>query len=260
MSKENYKNISLSLEKKVAIIKFNREDKLNALNSELIGELGHALIDLDKNSKISVVLIHGSNKAFAAGADIAEMAKKTFSENYRTEFLKNWAPVAKFSKPIIAAVSGYALGGGLELALSCDIIYAADNAKFGQPEITLAILPGIGGTQRLVKAIGKYKAMEMCLTGKMISAKDALNFNLVAEILPEDQILSKTLALADKISQFSLPALRMVKEAINYSFESSLAGGLHFERRLFHAAFALDDQKEGMQAFLEKRKPAFKDQ
>ena len=206
-------------------------------------------------------VLTGNEKAFAAGADIAFMKDFSYVQNYKSNFItRNWESIASARKPVIAAVSGFALGGGCEVAMMCDIIYASDTAKFGQPEIKLGILPGAGGTQRLPRAVGKAKAMDLCLTARMMDAQEAERAGLVSRVFPADQLLAETLKAAATIAEFSLPVLMMVKESVNQSFESSLSQGVNFERRLFHSVFALEDQKEGMAAFVEKRRPAFKNQ
>lgn len=245
----------------VAIITFNRPAALNALNAALVTELGWALEDCDFDDKIDAIIITGSDKAFAAGADIKEMQAKNFSTVYLEDYItKDWERVTKCRKPVIAAVSGFALGGGCEMAMMCDFIIAAENAKFGQPEINLGIIPGSGGTQRLTRAVGKSKAMEMCLTGRMIDAHEAERSGLVARVVPLAELRKEAIKTAQTIAAKSRPSVYMIKEAINKAFETSLAEGVHLERRLFHACFATDDQKEGMQAFIDKRKPEFKNQ
>ncbi len=244
---------------RTALITLNRPQRLNALNDELADELGEALAQFDADPGISVIVITGSEKAFAAGADIGAMAEwdyaKVYGDNYIT---RNWEGIRHTRKPVIAAVAGYALGGGCELAMACDLIVAADTAKFGQPEVTIGTMPGFGGTQRLPRAVGKAKAMDWCLTGRMIDAAEAERSGLVARVVPADKLLDEALAMAAKIGAHSLPVVMKIKEAVNRAYESSLAEGLLFERREFHATFALDDQKEGMRAFVEKRKPAFR--
>lgn len=242
----------------IGLIRLNRPKALNALSSTLMGELTRALADFESDDSIRVIILTGSEKAFAAGADIKEMADKTFAEAYRRNFITNeWESLASCRKPVIAAVAGFALGGGCEVAMMCDFIIAADTAKFGQPEITIGTLPGAGGTQRLARLVGRGRAMEMCLTGRMIDAEEALRIGLAVRVVPADSLLDETLATARKIAQHSPVATAMVKEAVNAGDEMSLSAGIMFERRLFHAAFATKDQKEGMGAFVEKRKPAF---
>ena len=255
-----FQTILVRKEGAIGIVTLNRPQALNALNSTVMDELTAVLDGFEADATIRCIVITGSEKAFAAGADITEMAGKTFADVYREDFVtRNWESVARTRKPVIAAVAGYALGGGCELAMMCDFIIAADNAKFGQPEINLGIGPGAGGTQRLTRAIGKAKAMEMCLTGRMMDAAEAERSGLVARVVPTADLLNETIKTANKIASASLPAIMMVKECVSYAFETSLAEGIHFERRLFHAMFATDDQKEGMAAFVEKRKAAFKD-
>jgi enoyl-CoA hydratase len=254
-----YENILTETRDRVAIITINRPQRLNALNDAVADEIKAALAGYDADPGISVVVITGSAKAFAAGADIGAMAEwsyaKVLGDNYIT---RNWEAVRHARKPVIAAVAGYALGGGCELAMACDFIVAADTAKFGQPEITIGTMPGFGGTQRLPRAVGKAKAMDWCLTGRMVDATEAEKAGLVSRVVPADKLLDETMAIANQIASYSLPVVMKVKEAVNRAYESSLAEGLLFERREFHATFALDDQKEGMRAFVEKRKPAFK--
>jgi enoyl-CoA hydratase len=254
----SYTTILNDIQGRVALITLNRPEALNALNSQLISELNHALDELESNREIGCIVLTGSAKAFAAGADIKEMAELKYPQIYLDDLFSDSDRVANRRKPIIAAVAGFALGGGCELALMCDFILAADNAKFGQPEIKLGVLPGMGGTQRLTRAVGKAKAMEMCLTGRMIDAVEAERAGLVARIVPQDQLLEEALKVARTIAAKSLPVAMMVKESVNRAFEVSLAEGIRFERRVFHAAFASEDQKEGMAAFIEKRDPAFK--
>jgi enoyl-CoA hydratase len=243
----------------VALIKFNRPKVMNALNDALCKELEGVLRALDDDPSVHVIVITGNEKAFAAGADIAAMAEFTYAQVYNENYITKYWEAAKCTrKPIIAAVAGYALGGGCEFAMMCDIIIAADNAKFGQPEISIGTIPGMGGTQRLPRAVGKAKAMEWCLTGRFITAQEAETAGLVARVVPADKLMEDVLATAGKIASFSLPAVMKVKETINAAFETTLAQGLQFERREFHATFALEDQKEGMRAFIEKRKPNFK--
>jgi enoyl-CoA hydratase len=253
-----YENIISETRDAVGIITLNRPKALNALNAQLIDELNHALSGFQEDDAIGCVMITGSDKAFAAGADIREMKDKSFTDVYLGNFLSAWDKVSEFRKPLIAAVSGYCLGGGCELALMCDFIIAADTAKFGLPEITLGIIPGSGGTQRLARSIGKAKAMEMILTGRLMEAAEAERCGLVSRIVAPDKLLDEAVETAAKIAAFSQPIAMMAKEAVNRAFETSLAEGLRFERRLIHSMFALEDQKEGMSAFVEKRKPVFK--
>lgn len=253
---------TILLEKKngVGLITLNRPKALNALNTQLISDVNLALDDLEKDPTIGCMVLTGSEKAFAAGADIKEMVGLNFPNIYFDDFFHLADRISQRRKPLIAAVSGYALGGGCELALMCDFIYCADNAKFGLPEVTLGVLPGIGGTQRLTLAIGKAKAMEMCLTARQMGALEAEQSGLVARVFAKEELLAETLAAAEKIAEKSLVATMMIKESINRAFEVSLAEGLRFERRTFHSVFATLDQKEGMQAFVEKRLANFKNQ
>ena len=255
-----YENIIVETRDKVGIVTLNRPKQLNALNDALMDELGHALAGFEADPAIGAIVVTGSEKAFAAGADIAAMKDYGYMDAYKGDYItRNWERMKSCRKPVIAAVAGYALGGGCELAMMCDIIYAADTAQFGQPEVKLGILPGPGGTQRLPRAVSKAKAMDMCLTARMMDAAEAERAGLVSRIFPADQLLDETIAAAQKIAGFSLPVIMMIKEAVNRAYESSLAEGLLFERRAFHAAFALDDQKEGMRAFIEKRPARFED-
>ncbi|MEQ1520827.1 MAG: enoyl-CoA hydratase [Aestuariivirga sp.] len=253
-----YENIISETRDAVGIITLNRPKALNALNAQLIDELNQALSGFQEDAAIGCVIITGSDKAFAAGADIREMKDKSFTDVYLGNFLSAWDKVSEFRKPMIAAVSGYCLGGGCELALMCDFIIAADTAKFGLPEITLGIIPGSGGTQRLARSIGKAKAMEMILTGRLMEAAEAESCGLVSRIVSPEKLLDEAVTAAAKIAAFSQPVAMMAKEAVNRAFETSLDEGLRFERRLMHSMFALEDQKEGMSAFVEKRKPVFK--
>lgn len=253
-----YETILVDTKNQAGLITLNRAEALNALNSELISELNSALKAFEADERIGCIVITGNEKAFAAGADIKEMQDKDYIEAYQENFLSSWDRIADLRKPIIAAVSGYALGGGCELAMMCDFIFASDTAKFGQPEITLGIMPGAGGTQRLTRAVGKAKAMDMCLTGRMMSAKEAEASGLVSRIFEADVLVEEALKAANKIAEFSQPIVMMTKESVNRSFESSLSEGVRFERRLFHSAFSTKDQKEGMSAFLEKRTPRFR--
>jgi enoyl-CoA hydratase len=254
-----FETIIVETRERVGIVRLNRPQRLNALNDVLARELATALHAFDDDPAISCIVLTGNEKAFAAGADIGAMAEwdypKVLGDDYIT---RDWEEIRRIRKPVIAAVAGYALGGGCELAMACDIIIAADNAKFGQPEIAIGTMPGMGGTQRLPRAIGKAKAMEWCLTGRMVDAAEAERAGLVARVVPATTLEEEALALAGKIASFSLPVVMKIKEAINRAYESSLAEGLLFERREFHATFALADQKEGMRAFVEKRKPVFK--
>ena len=253
-----YENIIVDTKGRVGLITLNRPAALNALNRALIGELSQAIVDFQNNDAIGCLLVTGSDKAFAAGADIKEMADKSFIEAYLGNFTADWHAPMKSRKPIVAAVAGFALGGGCELAMMCDLIIAADTAKFGQPEIKLAVIPGIGGTQRLTRAVGKAKAMDLILTGRMMDAAEAERAGLVARIVPAAQLMDEAMKVAETIANMSLPSVLAAKEAVDAAFESSLAEGVRFERRIFHALFATEDQKEGMKAFVEKRKPQWK--
>jgi enoyl-CoA hydratase len=244
---------------KVGLIRINRPDALNALNNDVVDGISAAIDQFEANDDIGCMIITGNEKAFAAGADIGLMKDYDYMHAYKTDFItRNWERIRTARKPVIAAVAGFALGGGCEIAMMCDMIFAADNAKFGQPEVKLGIIPGAGGTQRLPRAIGKAKAMDLCLTGRMMDAQEAERAGLVARVIPADQLLDETLKAATAIASYSLPTVMMVKESVNRAFESSLTEGLLFERRVFHATFATQDQKEGMAAFVEKRKPAFR--
>ncbi|MSO66452.1 MAG: enoyl-CoA hydratase [Pseudolabrys sp.] len=254
----SYQNIIVETKGRVGIIRLNRPQALNALNRVLITELIQAIDGFEADDGVGCMLIAGSEKAFAAGADIKEMADKTFIEAYLGNFCADWDRAAHARKPIVAAVAGFALGGGCELAMQCDLIIAADNAKFGQPEIKLGVIPGIGGTQRLTRAVGKAKAMDLILTGRMMDAAEAERAGLVARVVPAANLMEEALRLADTIATMSLPSVLAGKEAVNAAFETSLAEGTRFERRIFHSLFATVDQKEGMKAFVEKRKPEWK--
>ena len=244
---------------KVQLITLNRPEAMNALSPELMQELSEQLSLSEDNPEVAVVVITGSDKAFAAGADIKAMKDMSFIDMYQADFItKDWERVTTFRKPVIAAVAGYALGGGCELAMMCDFILAADNAKFGQPEITIGVLPGAGGSQRLTRFIGKSKAMDMVLSGRMMDATEAERSGLVSRIVPLANLREEAIKTAEKIASFSMPMLMMAKEAVNRAYESTLSEGLRFERRFFHAAFGTEDQKEGMNAFVEKRKANFK--
>ena len=254
----SYETILVSSADRVGTITLNRPQALNALNSQVMAEVTTAAAEFDADPGIGAIIITGSAKAFAAGADIKEMASLSFSEVFEADFFAAWGRLAAVRTPLIAAVAGWALGGGCELAMMCDILLAADTAKFGQPEITLGVLPGMGGSQRLTRAIGKAKAMDMILTGRNMDAAEAERSGLVSRVVPADSLLEEANAVAAKIASMSRPASRMAKEAVNRAFESTLTEGLLYERRLFHSAFATDDQTEGMAAFTEKRPPAFK--
>ena len=250
--------ITISTQARVGIITLNRPKQLNALNDQLMDELGAALKAFDGDANIGCMIITGSEKAFAAGADIGAMASYSFSDVYKGDYItRNWEQIRSIRKPVIAAVSGFALGGGCELAMMCDFIIAADNAKFGQPEIKLGVIPGAGGTQRLPRAIGKAKAMDLALTGRMMDAIEAERAGLVSRIVPLDKLMDEALGAALMICEFSQLAVMAAKESVNRAFEGSLADGIMFERRMFHALFATQDQKEGMDAFVNKRKAVF---
>lgn len=254
-----YENILVETIGKVALIRLNRPKALNALNDKLIDELGDALKLYDADANIGAMIITGNEKAFAAGADIGAMASYTYMDAYKGEYItRNWEQIRRVRKPVIAAVAGYALGGGCELAMMCDFIIAADNAKFGQPEIKLGTIPGAGGTQRLPRAVSKAKAMDMCLTARMMDSAEAERAGLVSRIVPVEKLLEEALAAATIIAAMSLPIAMMIKESVNRAYESSLAEGVQYERRLFHSTFATEDQKEGMKAFVEKRLPSFR--
>jgi len=252
-----YENILVETHGKVGLIRLNRPQALNALSSPLIEDLNKALEAFEADPGIGAIVLTGSEKAFAAGADIKEMADKTFNEAFLEDFFADWHCLAEARKPTVAAVSGFALGGGCELAMQCDIIIAADNAKFGQPEIKLGVIPGIGGTQRLTRALGKAKTMDLVLTGRMMDAAEAERSGLVARVVPAASLLEEAIKIAETIASMSLASVMAAKEAVNAAFETSLAEGVRFERRLFHSLFATADQKEGMAAFIAKRPPKF---
>jgi enoyl-CoA hydratase len=253
-----YQNIVVEIKGRVGIIRLNRPQALNALNKALIDELTQAIETFDADERIGCLLIAGTEKAFAAGADIKEMADKSFVEAYLGNFVSNWNAAASARKPVVAAVAGFALGGGCELAMQCDVVIAADTAKFGQPEIKLGVIPGIGGTQRLARAVGKAKAMDMILTGRMMDAAEAERSGLVARVVPAASLMDEAMKVAETIANMSLPSVLAGKEAVNRAFESGLSEGMAFERRIFHSLFATADQKEGMKAFVEKRPPQWK--
>jgi enoyl-CoA hydratase len=252
-----YRNIVVETKGKVGVIRLNRPQAMNALNSELIGELTKAVAAFEADPGISCLVLTGSDKAFAAGADIKEMADKSYMDTLSGNFAADWDVPARARKPIIAAVAGFALGGGCELAMQCDFIIAADNAKFGQPEIKLGVIPGIGGTQRLTRAVGKAKSMDMTLTGRLMDAAEAERSGLVARVVPLAGLMDETMKTAETIASMSLPSLMLAKEAVNRAFETTLAEGVLFERRLFHSLFSTADQKEGMTAFVAKRPAKF---
>ena len=248
-----------STDKRVGLITLNRPKQLNALNDALMDQLGAALLAWDRDDTVGCIVITGSEKAFAAGADIAAMASKTFIEAYKGDFItRNWETIRQVRKPVIAAVAGFALGGGCELAMMCDFIIAADSAKFGQPEIKLGIIPGAGGTQRLPRAVGKAKAMDLVLTGRMMDATEAERAGLVSRVVPADKLLAEAVAAAELICALGGPSVMAAKECVNRAFEGGLSDGVSYERRTFHALFGTADQREGMDAFVNKRKPAFK--
>jgi enoyl-CoA hydratase len=255
-----YETILNETKGRVGLITLNRPAALNALNDQLIGELNQALDAFEADEGIGAIVVTGSEKAFAAGADIKEMQARTYIGNYKSDFLASWERITRCRKPVIAAVAGFALGGGCELAMSCDIIIAADTARFGQPEIKLGIMPGAGGTQRLIRAVGKSKAMELCLTGRMMDAAEAERSGLVTRVVPAADLLADALKTAEAIASMSLPAVMMTKDCVNRGYETTLAEGVRYERRTFHALFATQDQKEGMAAFLEKRRAQFKNE
>lgn len=253
-----YANILVEVEGRVGLIRLNRPKALNALNDDLMNELGVALQAFDADDAIGCIVLTGSEKAFAAGADISAMANYSYMDAYKGDYItRNWETISRIRKPVIAAVAGFALGGGCELAMMCDFIIAADNAKFGQPEIKLGIIPGAGGTQRLPRAVSKAKAMDMCLTARMMDAAEAERAGLVSRIVAPEKLLEEAMAAAAVIAGMSLPIVMMAKESVNRAYETTLAEGVQFERRLFHATFATEDQKEGMKAFMEKRSPTF---
>jgi enoyl-CoA hydratase len=252
-----YQDILVETRGRVGVIRLNRPQALNALNSRLNQELGQAVAGFDADAAIGCMLLTGSDKAFAAGADIKEMAGKSAVEVFMSDFTGGWDAVARARKPVVAAVAGFALGGGCELAMQCDLIIAADNAKFGQPEIKLGVIPGIGGTQRFTRAVGKAKAMDIMLTGRMMDVEEAERSGLVARIVPLASLVEEAVKVAETIASMSLPSVLAAKEAVNRAFETSLAEGVRFERRVFHSLFATADQKEGMAAFIAKRPPRF---
>ncbi|MBC7802269.1 MAG: enoyl-CoA hydratase [Candidatus Parcubacteria bacterium] len=255
----SYEFITAEARGRVALVTLNRPKQLNALNPKLMQELGSAMAGFDADDAIGAILITGNEKAFAAGADIGAMKDFDFQHAFLTDYItRDWEHIRNVRKPVIAAVAGYALGGGCELAMMCDIIIAAASAKFGQPEINLGTFPGAGGTQRLPRAVGKAKAMDLCLTARMMDAEEAERAGLVSRVVPAARLMEEAMAVAEKIASYSLPVAMMAKEAINRAYETTLSEGVRFERRMFHASFALEDQKEGMAAFVEKRKPKFK--
>ena len=254
----SYEFITVEQKGRVGVITLNRPKQLNALSPGLMAELGRALAAFDADAGIGAILLAGSEKAFAAGADIAAMKDFSYMHAYMTDYITGWEHFRTVRKPVIAAVAGYALGGGNELAMQCDIVIAAENAKFGQPEINLGIMPGYGGTQRLPRYTSKAKAMDLCLTARMMDAQEAERAGLVSRVVPLEKLMEEALGVADKVANYSLPVVMMIKESINRAYETSLAEGVLYERRVFQSQFSLEDQKEGMAAFVEKRKPAFK--
>ena len=255
----SYEMILVERRDRVGLITLNRPKQLNALNDQLMGELGSALLEMDADDAVGAIVITGNEKAFAAGADIGAMAQWSYMDVFKTGYItRNWETIRQIRKPVIAAVSGFALGGGCELAMMCDIVIAADTARFGQPEIKLGVIPGAGGTQRLPRAVSKAKAMDLCLTARFMDAQEAERAGLVSRVVSAERVVQEALEAAATIAEYSLPAVMMAKESINRAYESTLTEGVLFERRLFHSLFATEDQKEGMSAFMEKRKPGFK--
>lgn len=256
-----YENVLVETRGRVGLVTLNRPKALNALNDALMDELGAALTGFDQDEAIGCIVITGSERAFAAGADIGMMAKYSYMDVYKGDYItRNWETIRRIRKPVIAAVSGYALGGGCELSMMCDIVIAADSARFGQPEVKLGTMPGAGGTQRLPRAVSKAKAMDLCLTARMMDAAEAERAGLVSRVVPADKLVDEAMAAAETIAGYSLPVVMMIKESVNAAYETTLNEGVHFERRLFHSTFATEDQKEGMAAFVEKRAPNFKHQ
>jgi enoyl-CoA hydratase len=255
----SYENILIETRGRVGLVTLNRPKQLNALNDALMTELGEALLKFDADENIGAIVLTGNDKAFAAGADIGAMVSWSYMDVYKADYItRNWEALKRTRKPVIAAVAGFALGGGCEIALACDIVVAADTAKFGQPEIKIGAMPGAGGSQRLPRAVGKAKAMDMILTARMMDAQEAERAGLVSRVVPAEKLLDEALAVANAICEFSGPSVMMAKEAVNRAYETPLAEGILFERRMFHSLFATEDQKEGMRAFVEKRKPSFK--
>jgi len=255
----DYEFITQEKKGRVGVVTLNRPKQLNALSPQLMQELGAALQAFDADPGVGAILVTGNEKAFAAGADIGAMKDFSYMDAYLQDYItRDWEHILRVRKPVIAAVAGYALGGGNEVAMMCDVVIAAENARFGQPEINLGVMPGAGGTQRLPRAVGKAKAMDMCLTGRMMDAQEAERAGLVSRVVPLERLMDEAFAAAEKIAGYSLPVAMMIKESINRAYETSLAEGVRVERRVFHSQFALEDQKEGMAAFVEKRKPSFK--
>ena len=254
-----YEFIHATTRGRVGLITLNRPKQMNALSPSLMQELGEALYGFDADDGVGAIVITGSDKAFAAGADIVVMKDYSYMDAFRANYItRDWEHIRNIRKPVIAAVAGYALGGGNELAMMCDIVIAADNAKFGQPEVNLGVMPGAGGTQRLARFASKAKAMDLCLTARMMDADEAERAGIVSRVVPLAKLMDEALAVADKIANYSLPVVMMIKETVNRAYETTLSEGVHYERRIFHSMFSLDDQKEGMAAFVEKRKPDFK--
>jgi enoyl-CoA hydratase len=254
-----YEFILIETKGRVGRITLNRPKQMNALNPQLMQELGAALYAFDADDAIGAIVITGNDKAFAAGADIAVMKNYSYMDAFRSNYItRDWEHIRNIRKPVIAAVAGYALGGGNELALVCDIVIAAENAQFGQPEVKLGVMPGAGGTQRLARFAGKAKTMDLCLTARTMDAVEAERAGIVSRVVPLDKLADEAMAVADKIANYSLPVIMMIKETVNRAYETTLSEGVHYERRIFHSMFSLEDQKEGMAAFVEKRKPVFK--
>lgn len=253
-----FENIAVERRGQVGVVSLDRPEALNALSVQLVSELETALDDFERDEQIGCIVLTGSERAFAAGADIKEMQDKSYIDVYRHDFVEPWQCVSRCRKPVIGAVAGYALGGGAELAMMCDFLVAAESAKFGQPEITLGVIPGSGGTQRLARFIGKAKAMDMCLTGRMMDSAEAERSGLVSRVVPDNDLLEEVMKIAEKVADFSLPSVMMAKDCVNRAFETTLAEGIRFERRQFQSLFSTEDQKEGMAAFVEKRSPQFK--
>jgi len=254
-----YECIHVTTRGRVGLITLNRPKQMNALSPRLMQELGEALYGFDADDGVGAIVVTGNDKAFAAGADIVVMKNYSYMDAFRNNYItRDWEHIRNIRKPVIAAVAGYALGGGNELAMMCDIVIAADNAKFGQPEVNLGVMPGAGGTQRLARFASKAKAMDICLTARMMDAAEAERAGIVSRVVPLDKLMDEAMAVADKIAGYSLPVVMMIKETVNRAYETTLSEGVHYERRIFHSMFSLDDQKEGMAAFVEKRKPDFK--
>ncbi|MGW8269467.1 MAG: enoyl-CoA hydratase [Burkholderiales bacterium] len=254
-----YECIHVTTRGRVGLITLNRPKQMNALSPRLMQELGEAMYGFDADDGVGAIVVTGNDKAFAAGADIVVMKNYSYMDAFRNNYItRDWEHIRNIRKPVIAAVAGYALGGGNELAMMCDIVIAADNAKFGQPEVNLGVMPGAGGTQRLARFASKAKAMDICLTARMMDAAEAERAGIVSRVVPLDKLMDEAMAVADKIAGYSLPVVMMIKETVNRAYETTLSEGVHYERRIFHSMFSLDDQKEGMAAFVEKRKPDFK--